>query len=155
MPVLKKKFLYAEDFARTPVKDIFSAAKWKSATRLYADYFANTVFINQGNLNFQPVVLPGAAQYTSLRSSFPIKDSVGTQLLLHGNFYEYNVEIGRQDASEGILVKFAVDGKPKLDLMRDVRITGQVRKIVPIQIKGGQALILVKNNDSWQIIQKR
>jgi hypothetical protein len=65
------------------------------------------------------------------------------------------VEIGRQDASEGILVKFAVDGKPKLDLMRDVRITGQVRKIVPIQIKGEQALILVKNNDSWQIIQKR
>ena len=155
MPVLKKQFLYAEEFAKTSVSQLFPSAKWKAAHRLYANYFANTVFLNQGNLRFEPLVLPGAAQFTSLRTSVAQRDSTGIGLLHLGNFYEYNVEIGRQDAGEGLWIRYPVGKEPKVDIIKNFRISGQVRKILPIHIRGKQAYILAKNNDSWQIIRHK
>ncbi len=155
MPVLKKQFLYAEEFAKTSVSQLFPSAKWKAAHRLYANYFANTVFLNQGNLRFEPLVLPGAAQFTSLRTSVAQRDSTGIGLLHLGNFYEYNVEIGRQDAGEGLWIRYPVGKEPKVDIIKNFRISGQVRKILPIHISGKQAYILAKNNDSWQIIRHK
>jgi hypothetical protein len=155
MPVLKKQFLYADEFAKTSVSQLFPSAKWKAAHRLYANHFANTVFLNQGNLQFEPLVLPGAAQFTSLRTSVAQRDSTGIGLLHLGNFYEYNVEIGRQDAGEGLWIQYRVGKEPKVDIIKNFRITGQVRKILPIHISGKQAYILAKNNDSWQIIRHK
>lgn len=155
MPVLKKQFLYAEEFAKTSVSQLFPSAKWKAAHRLYANHFANTIFLNQGNLNFEPLVLPGAAQFTSLRTAVALKNSSGVGLLHLGNFYEYNVEIGRQDAGEGLWIRYPVGKEPKVDIIKNFRISGQVRKILPIHISGKQAYILAKNNDSWQIIRHK
>lgn len=155
MPVLKKQFLYAEEFAKTSVSQLFPSTKWKAANRLYANHFANTVFLNQVNLRFEPLVLPGAAQFTSLRTSVAQRDSTGIGLLHLGNFYEYNVEIGRQDAGEGLWIRYPVGKEPKVDIIKNFRISGQVRKILPIHIRGKQAYILAKNNDSWQIIRHK
>ena len=155
MPVLKKKFLYAEEFAKTSVSKLFPSAKWKAAHHLYANDFANTVFLNQGNLRFETLKLPGAAQFTSLRASVAQMDAAGLRLLHLGNFYEYNVEIGRQDAGEGLSIQYGVGKEPKVDIINNFRIAGQVRKILPINIAGKQAYILAKNNDSWQIIQHK
>jgi hypothetical protein len=155
MPVLKKQFLYADEFAKTSVSQLFPSAKWKAAHRLYANHFANTVFLNQGNLQFEPLVLPGAAQFTSLRTSVAQRDSTGIGLLHLGNFYEYNVEIGRQDAGEGLWIQYRVGKEPKVGIIKNFRIAGQVRKILPIHISGKQAYILAKNNDSWQIIRHK
>lgn len=154
MPVLKKKFLYAEDFAKTEVKDIFPAAKWQKAQRLYANHFENTVFINNGQMGFQPMIIPGAAQFTSLRTAISVPAATGNQLLQFGNFYDYNVEIGRMDAGEGILTKYSTNADPAVELFRGCRVTGQVRSIQPIIIGGKQAYVLAKNNQSWQIIRK-
>ena len=52
IPMLKKKFIYAEDFAKAAFKDIFPRKKFEHATILTADYFANAILINNGNLNF-------------------------------------------------------------------------------------------------------
>jgi hypothetical protein len=155
MPVLKKQFLYAEDFAKTSVNQLFPASKWKAAHRLYANHFANTIFLNQGNLSFEPLILPDAAQFTSLRTAIAQKDSAKAGLLLLGNFYEYNVEIGRQDAGEGLWIQYPVEKYPKVDVIKNFRISGQVRKILPISIRGKQAYLLAKNNDSWQIIRHK
>ena len=67
--MFKKKFIYAEDFAKAAFKDIFSAEKIQQATVSTADYFANVVLINNGNLNFSPQALPWKAQLTSYRDA--------------------------------------------------------------------------------------
>jgi hypothetical protein len=155
MPVLKKKFLYAEDFAKTEVKDIFPAAKWQKAQRLYANHFENTVFVNNGQMDFQPKMISGAPQFTSLRSAVSIPGATGVQLLQLGNFYDYNVEIGRMDAGEGMLVNYSPKADPAVELFQGCRITGQVRSVQPIVIGGKQAYVLAKNNQHWQIIRKK
>jgi hypothetical protein len=153
MPVLKKKFLYAADFAKASVEDIFGQKKLSSAQQLYADHFAHTVFMNQGKLSFTPVVLPDAAQYATLKAVMPIP-SAKPVMLLAGNFYEYNVEIGRMDADQGSYLQMQ-GGKPMIQQLPGLAFGGQVRKVQAIAIKGKQAYILAKNNDSWQIIQQQ
>ena len=49
MPSLKKKYLYAADFAKARVKDLFPVQKWKQAQQLTATHFSNTIFINDRN----------------------------------------------------------------------------------------------------------
>jgi len=39
MPIIKKKFLYAEDFAKASLQDIFSASKLDNAIQYSADWF--------------------------------------------------------------------------------------------------------------------
>jgi hypothetical protein len=152
MPVLKKKFLYAADFAKASVEDIFGQKKLSSAQQLYADHFAHTVFMNQGKLSFTPLVLPDAAQYATLKAVMPIP-SAKPIMLLAGNFYEYNVEIGRMDADQGSFLQMK-GGKPMIQQLPGLAFGGQVRKVQAIAIKGKQAYILAKNNDTWQIVQQ-
>ena len=70
IPVIKKRFLYASDFAKASLDDIFSADKMKSSEILTADYFPNSVLMNNGKLNFTTVPLPWLAQLG------PYKDAV-------------------------------------------------------------------------------
>ena len=46
MPLLKKKFLFAADFAKASLKDIFYASKLNSATKFTANYFSNALLIS-------------------------------------------------------------------------------------------------------------
>lgn len=153
MPVLKKKFLYAADFAKTAVKDIFSPGKMQTARKYYANHFANTIFINMGSLQFEPLELPGSAQFTSIRAAAEVKMGDMRSVLAMGNFYEYNVEIGRQDAGEGLQIQYDAAEKFRVSSLRDLAIGGQVRKILPITIGKQKAFLLAKNNARWQIIR--
>ncbi|MBD0278653.1 MAG: VCBS repeat-containing protein, partial [Flavisolibacter sp.] len=48
MPVLKKKFLYAHDFANTALTNLWPGKQWNTASVLTADYFSNAILINDG-----------------------------------------------------------------------------------------------------------
>jgi hypothetical protein len=52
MPELKKKYLYAEEFANSTLTDIFKKEKLGKAQLLTANYFSNVILINNGNWNF-------------------------------------------------------------------------------------------------------
>src|SRR5690606_5943934 len=58
MPAFKKKFLYAEDFAKAGLDELLGSEKIQNADVLKADYFANAVLINDGNMNFSLTALP-------------------------------------------------------------------------------------------------
>ena len=53
MPELKKKFLYAEDFAKASLDDIFGAQKLANSKILTADYFQSALLINKGNFSLK------------------------------------------------------------------------------------------------------
>ena len=61
IPELKKKFLYAEDFARATLEDFFTKEKLQQADTLTADYFDNAILINQWEWQLQhPVACLGS-----------------------------------------------------------------------------------------------
>ena len=155
MPVIKKKFLYAADFANATLEEIFTKEKLREAQLLTANYFSNSVLINQGNLNFTIEALPWEAQLSPMHDA-QIVDANGDNLpdiLLAGNYYDNNIQMGRYDADYGTLLINKGNGKFETEKLNGLQIKGQVRHIKPILIKQQQSFILAKNNDSIQIIQ--
>lgn len=155
LPALKKHFLYAEDFAKASLEDLFTKAKLESSEINSADYFANAVIINNGNFNFTVNALPWQAQLTSYRAATAV-DANNDQLpdiLLCGNFYETNIQMGRYDADYGIILINKGNGNFDCSTLNGLTIKGQVRNIAPLTINNEKTFILAKNNDSAMVIK--
>src|SRR5690606_11488653 len=90
IPVLKKKFLFAADFASASLTDLFGADKLKNASVFTADYFSNAVLVNNGNLAFEIKPLPWQVQLSSFKCAVPVNlnDDDLPDLLLMGNYYD-------------------------------------------------------------------
>jgi enediyne biosynthesis protein E4 len=155
IPGLKKSFLYAQDFAKATLRDLFSADKLGSSDTLSANYFSNAILVNKGHLNFSLEPLPWQAQLSTYRDAV-IVDANGDQfpdILLVGNYYDNNIGIGRNDADFGTLLINNGRHSFSTSTLNGLAIKGQVRHIRPIGIGGQPSFILVRNNDSTMIIR--
>ncbi len=154
MPYLKKKFLYAADFAKADMVDLFGQKKLNQSLKLQVDCFENLVLINDGKMNFTSKPLPFEAQLSTFRNGTILQSNKNElpNLFIAGNFYANNVELGRQDADFGLLLANKGKGDFKTSLAKGKPITGQIRNIQPIRIKNKNAYLLAKNNDSIQLI---
>lgn len=155
MPVLKKKFLFAKDFASSSLEELFGADKLKKAELQTADYFSNAILINNGNMQFETVALPWEGQLTPFKDAVPVhanNDSL-PDILLAGNYYDNNIEMGRYDADYGSLLINKGKAKFEYKSLNGLSIKGQVHHIKPIHIGKHLAYILGRNNDSLKIIQ--
>jgi hypothetical protein len=155
IPKIKKSFLYAEDFAKANLYDIFTKEKLKASKLVKAYHFANTLFINDCIGKFTPKVLPWEAQITAYKTAVAV-DANGDKwpdILMMGNFYDNNVQMGRYDADYGTLLINTRMQDFNAAPMNGLSIKGQVRKISPIQIKQQSAFVLGMNSDSLRIIQ--
>lgn len=155
LPILKKRFLYAEDFARATLEELFTREKLSGARVLSADYFANAVLINDGRLNFTLQALPWQAQLTTYRDAVVV-DANGDALpdvLLGGNFWDNNIQMGRYDADYGTLLINKGRGSFAPQLLKDSPLKGQVRKLRPFRGAKGNGIIVARNNDSAMVIR--
>jgi hypothetical protein len=154
LPELKKKFLYAEDFAKAGLSDLLSPDQLKKADTLTANYFANAILMGDGHLHFDVKPLPWEAQLSPYRDA-AIVDANGDNLpdiLVMGNYYENNIQMGRYDADYGTVLVNKGHGAFDPTPLNGLTIPGQVRHIRPITIGNKPSLLLVRNNDSTRII---
>jgi len=155
MPFLKKKFLYAADFSKASLSDIFSKDKLSAADVFTADYFNNAVLLNDGKGNFSVKALPWKAQLTCLKDA-TIIDANGDNLpdiLTAGNFYEQAIPLNRCDAGFGTILINKGNGNFEAENINGLAIKNQVRHILPITIKGKGAFVIARNNDALMLIQ--
>jgi enediyne biosynthesis protein E4 len=155
IPQIKKDFLYAGDFAKASLDEIFKKQKLKDAQVLTADYFPNAVLINDGNLHFTTKALPWEAQLTSYRDAVVV-DANGDNLpdiLMVGNYYDNNIQMGRYDADFGTVLLNKGHGNFGCESVNGLEIKGQVRHIRNIALgKNKEAFVLARNNDSIMVI---
>ncbi|MES2374135.1 MAG: VCBS repeat-containing protein [Bacteroidota bacterium] len=155
MPIQKKKFLYAEQFAKASINEIFNKEKLQKASVLTANYFSNAVLINNGSLSFTIQPLPWQAQLTSYKEAIAVNanNDALPDILLMGNYYDNNIQMGRYDGDYGTILlnkgKGVFDAAP----LNGLQVKGQVRKIRKINIANKEAFILARNNDSAMVIQ--
>ena len=158
IPGLKKKFLYAEDFAKASLKEIFGAAELKKADVFTADYFSNAVLVNEGNLTFTLKALPWQAQLTEYKDAVVMdvnKDKL-PDILLAGNFYPNNIQMGRYDADYGSVLINLGKGSFRYELLNGISIKGEVRHVRKLMLAGSQeAVLLARNDDSLVLIRKK
>jgi hypothetical protein len=155
LPVLKKKFLYAKDFAKASVTDLFGQEKVAKSTVLSADYFSNSILINQGNLKFSVQRLPWQAQLSSFKDAVICNannDSL-PDILLVGNYYDNNTELGRNDADFGTILINNGNNSFFCESLNGLAIKGQLRRIKKISIINKQAYIIARNNGSALVIK--
>ena len=153
--VMKKKFLYAEDFAKASLKDLFSQKKLDEAAVFTADYFSNAILINKGNLQFETKALPMAAQFSSLKDAVVVNanNDALPDILIGGNFYDNNIEMGRYDADYGTILINKGNGNFSCETLNGLQIKGQIRHIKPILIGKQQAFVVARNSDSAMVIK--
>ena len=155
LPNIKKKFLYAEDFAKAGIDEIFEEKKLEEAQVHTANYFANALLINDGNVNFTVTALPWEAQLTSYRDAIVVDANADglPDILLMGNYYDNNIQMGRYDADFGTILMNRGKGRVDCESINGLQVRGQVRHIRKISIAGHDAFILAQNNDSVRVIR--
>jgi len=155
MPVLKKHFLYADDFAKASLDQIFNKEDLAAADVLSANYFANSILLNKGNLNFETKPMPWEAQLSPFKDAVII-DANGDNLpdiLLFGNYYDNNIQMGRYDADFGTILLNKGHGEFAVENINGLSVKGQVRHVKKINIGNKESFILAKNNDSTMVIR--
>src|SRR4029079_8967380 len=75
-------------------------------------------------------------------------------LLLGGNFYENNMEMGRYDADYGTLLVNDGKGGFTCENVKNLAVKGQIRHIGKITINHQEAYILARNNDSCLVLSR-
>ena len=155
MPVLKKKFLYAAEFAKAKLLDIFPQQKWTSAKKYSITTTASCVLINNGKKGFEAMELPISAQWSTIRSGVMIPGSADNKVLLGGNFYGYNVELGRQDSNMGILLSSNKNGYNQNSIPVNGFPKGEVRRLQKIVVAGKPCLLAVRNNSSLVLLKQQ
>ena len=156
MPIIKKKYFYAADFAKATVEQIFSKEKLESAQVFSADFFSNAVLLNDGKMNFSIKPLPWEAQLTSYRDAVVVNanDDSLPDVLLVGNYYENNIQMGRYDADFGTLLVNKGNGSFICETIDGLSVKGQVRHIRKMILANKtQAYILARNNDSAMVVK--
>lgn len=156
LPSLKKRFLYAEDFAKSDIEGLFGSARLSSSMQLTATHFESMVFINDGHVKFSASPLPLPAQWSVIRSMTIVNANADSlpDIMVWGNFLYNNVEIGRQDAFSGLLLINKGKGRFDASDIPGIRAIGQSGRIRSISLPGGPAYLLPFNDDSLRIIRQ-
>jgi hypothetical protein len=143
MPVLKKKYLYGEDFAKASLNDLFGSSKLHNAELLSADYFSNAVLINEGDWKFTLKELPWQAQLTPYRDAIIINANNDDKpdILLTGNFYACNIQLGKYDADYGTILINKGNGSFACEPINGLVLKGEIRHIKEINIANKEAFI--------------
>ncbi len=152
LPFVKKKFIFAKDFAKASLQDIFPPEKLKNY--FTANHFESTIYQNDGNGNFTPKPLPDKVQWSTIHAGIPVdlnKDDL-PDLLLMGNYHDANIQMGRNDASYGTWLENLGNGHFKVMDAGGENINGQVREVQKIKIAGEEYLVLARNNAALKII---
>ncbi|MEQ8413053.1 MAG: VCBS repeat-containing protein [Imperialibacter sp.] len=155
LPGLKKKYLKYENFKGQKMEDIFTSEELANATRLTANILESVALINKSNGRFEIVRLPQEAQfspiYAILANDFN-QDGV-TDLLLAGNLYDTKPEVGRYDASYGVMLQGNGQGgfKNVSAQQSGFSLKGQAREMALMKVGSQQMLLVANNNDALQM----
>lgn len=157
IPSLKKKYPNYVDYARQTITDIFTPRQLESAITLHAFEMRSSVILNDGNGNFHILPLPERAQFSTIHAVL-VKDLAGESspdLLVGGNLYDVKPEVGRYDASYGLLLEGNGDGtfRSMPSDKSGVLIKGQIRDIQNIQTSAGDLYIVARNNDHVVVLK--
>ena len=154
IPELKKKYLYAEDFAKASLHEIFKKNKFKTANVLTANYFSNVVLINDGNWNFILKALPWEAQLSPYRDAAiaDVNNDSLPDVLLAGNFYPNNIQMGEYDGDYGTVLLNTGKGNFSCMSLNGFAIKGEVRHIRRIRLAEKNVFVFARNNDSLRVV---
>lgn len=157
LPHLRKKILMYDDYAKSTYESLFTPEERQNAITWKATELRTSVLWNNGG-SFTLKPLPVEAQVAPVFgiATGDFNQDGKTDIFLGGNFYNLKPQVGRHDASRGVLL--AGTGNSGFQLLphtdSGIFVKGEVRDAVAIQV-GDQTLLLVaRNNDELVVFRE-
>ena len=157
LPSLKKKYLSYEKFAKAEFKDFFPKETIRNSQKYSATMFESAYIENLGNFVFKYKSLPKQIQF-STANTFEIGDfnnDHNLDILVGGNFFRSNIQMGRYDANFGELL--LGDGRGNFECVGrstvGISLRGQISRILPISIGKNRYELVIVNDDSVKLLK--
>jgi hypothetical protein len=151
LPFLASRFPRYKDYAGKTVQQIFTPQELAGAIEKKAHTFATSLVLNNGDGSFKVVPLPDEAQRSPLYGilATDLDHDGKADLLLAGNFDGFRPEIGRMEASYGLVLRGDNKGTftPVSREESGFFVPGQARDIARIRTARGPVCIVTRNND--------
>jgi hypothetical protein len=150
MPFIKSKFPSYKEFAQANLEDVYGDKLNESYEKEVTE-FQSVLLINKGDMVFEKVYLPVAAQMIPVSSMVKtdLNDDGFEDLILAGNIYETEVETPRLDAVSGIVLLADQKGGYNT-ISRSISglyVQGNVKNIALIPMEGKHVLVAAQNNE--------
>lgn len=146
----RRKFPHYADYAQVTFDDLLSGDEMKDAYSAEATYLQSAYIENIGQGNFKIQALPVEAQKSPVFgiATADVNADGHEDVILTGNFYPNEVNMGRQDASTGLLLLGNGKGKftPTNCAESGLMIRGDARKSIFIKTADQQRLLLTAIN---------
>ena len=149
LPFLNKKFLSYKDFAEASFTALLPKDKINGAFKKQVFELGSSYFENQGDNTFKKHQLPFMAQISSV-NDIAVDDFNNdgyTDVLLVGNNYNINTQLGKLDASHGLILLNNKKGFFYESLDQDFDISGEARNIDKLSINNEMFYVISINND--------
>jgi enediyne biosynthesis protein E4 len=148
LPMLKRQNLRHAVFAEKTIQELFDNGMLQKASVKTVNCFSSVVAINLGNGQFEIDTLPPVAQFSMIKTGIA-RDFNGDgsiDLLLCGNEFNFQPQLGCLDANEGLVL--INNGKGKFAPSSEgLHLKGMVRNIIQITVNKKPAMLVLQNNE--------
>ena len=132
--------------------EIFAKEQVEQSAKLDVYELATSLLINEGSGKFKVKQLPREAQMTPTYGIeiIDVNNDGNKDLLLGGNLYNAKPEVGRYDASYGLVLLGDAKGNfnSVSTTISGLNMDGEVRDIITIKNFRGDLILATRNNDS-------
>ncbi|MFI5172938.1 MAG: VCBS repeat-containing protein, partial [Chitinophagales bacterium] len=150
LPGIDKQFPTWDAFGKATMQEIFGDDLNKAIHR-NAYIFHSSVLVNEGNGKFTIKFLPNDAQISPLFGMVAddFNEDGITDILMHGNFYNTEIEITRHDAGSGLLLLGKGDGTftAQRSFISGFRNQGDAKGLACLVNSNGQPVYLAANSN--------
>ena len=152
---LRRKFIKYDEYANATLQDIATEEQLEKSYKFYAYTLESCWLENIEGKDFRLKPLPPIAQLSSI-NGFVHDDFNGDgikELLAAGNFFPFKPQLGRSDASTGLVLTYQQgDMKVNNRLLSNLWLTGDIRDMAALHFnKALKRLVVSRNDDSARI----
>ena len=154
---IRKEFLKHADYADKTISQLFRKEQMKGTRVFEAKYFNSSFLENQGGNHFLLKDLPLRAQFGPVfGTSVCDYDGDGNlDVLLSGNLFSTAVDIGREDAMDGLVLKG--DGKgnfaERIAAQTGFKAPLDAKALSKIKVQDKLLFLQANNNDKLQVFE--
>ena len=155
--IVNKQFVTYRDYMDKTVQQVFGDQLLARAQHRQIHTLATTVFYQQPDGKWQLQALPMLAQQSPVYSILVCnaKGDGLPELLLGGNLHRVKPELGRFDASRGVLLQQQRPGQWEALSAAEsgLRVDGEIRRMQTIMLAGKPAILIARNNAEMKLLE--
>ncbi|GHB77385.1 hypothetical protein GCM10007390_34340 [Persicitalea jodogahamensis] len=158
-PYLKAKNLKHADYARRSLADLFDSETLSGAQVKQVNYLKSIIAVNDGKGTFTIRELPLAAQISCVNAILieDVNHDGLPDIVAGGNSYNFIPQLGRLDASRGMVLLNSKNDQFKAvgAAASGIDVPGELKQIVKLRLKNTDALMFLVNGKKPSVFVNR